>query len=129
MTLFLAFPPLALVVCVELLTRAELRSIDPFATPFLVLYVPALMLVPAALLGGPRSSPGDDESEGGGGLGAPAPAPRSPGPGGGIPLPDAIQARSRRRESARAVPIGPVRRRRCPARSPRRAPGRAAPSR
>lgn len=69
----------------------------------LVLIFPALILVPAVLYRRPGSSPDDD---GGGGGRGPRRPPVSPGPpGGGVPLPDADQARARRRDHS-GSPLG-----------------------
>jgi hypothetical protein len=59
----------------------------------------ALFIAPAALLFPPPPPAGPEDSDDGGGGGrGPDPGPRPDAPVGGIPLPDAEQARARRRD-------------------------------
>lgn len=83
---------------------------------FVLLGVIGLMLVPGVLYVRASSPPGPPESDGGGGSGPEPPPPSPDAPRGGIPLPDAEQARARRRDhtggQARTAPPRRVERRR-----------------
>ena len=65
---------------------------------FVLLGVIGLILVPGVLYDRVSSPPGPSESDGGGGSGPEPPLPSPDAPRGGIPLPDAEQARARRRD-------------------------------
>jgi hypothetical protein len=89
-----------------------------------LLGVMSLMLVPPRLYRGSGSPPGRPGSDGGGGPGPDPPRPTPVGPRGGIPLPDAAQARSRRRDhdAPRLVDYAPRRPAHQPGRGPARTP-------
>jgi hypothetical protein len=82
--------------------------------------MPALFVIPAMLYRGDGGPPPDrPDGEDGGGGGPRRPDPPQGLPGAGPPLPDADQARARKRDHARGR-LAPARTRRGPSREPAR---------